>query len=85
MIRVAVKVQLKKEVLDPKGRALLKLLQKENSLVKDCRYGKYIEIHLKEKDSKKALQQADQIAKNILHNDLIETFELEILNYTDPV
>ena len=80
MIKVAVKVQLKKEVLDTRGRTLLKLLQTENPLVKECRYGKYIELHLEEKDSKKALQQADHIAKNILHNDLIETFELEILN-----
>ena len=35
---------------------------------------------LKEEDSEKALQQANQIAKNILHNDLIETFDLEVLN-----
>ena len=80
MIKVAVKVQLKKEVLDTRGRTLLKLLRKENPFVKECRYGKYIELHLEEKDSKKALQQADHIARNILHNDLIETFELEILN-----
>ena len=80
MIKVAVKIQLKEEVLDTRGRTLLKLMQKENCSVKECRYGKYIELHLKEKDSKKALQQADQIARNILHNDLIETFELEVLN-----
>ena len=80
MTKVAVKVQLKKEVLDTRGRSILKLLYKENSLVKECRYGKYIELHLEEKDSKKALEQVDQIAKNILHNDLIETYELEVLN-----
>ena len=80
MIKVAVKVQLKKEVLDTRGRALLKLIQKENTLVKECRYGKYIELHLKEKNSKKALEQANHIAKQILHNDLIETFDLEIIN-----
>ena len=80
MIKVAVKIQLKKEVLDTKGRALLKLLQKENPLVKECRYGKYIELHLEEEDSKKALEQAEEMAKNILHNDLIETFKLEVLN-----
>ena len=80
MKKVAVKIQLKEEVLDTRGRTLLKLMQKENFSVKECRYGKYIELHLAEKDSKKALQQANQIAKNILHNDLIESFELKILN-----
>ena len=80
MIKVAVKIQLKKEVLDTKGRALLKLLQKKNPLVKECRYGKYIELYLEEGDSKKALEQAEEMAKNILHNDLIETFNLEVLN-----
>lgn len=80
MKRVAVKVQLKKEVLDTKGRALLKLLQKDHPLVKECRFGKYIELGLEEKDSQKALEQANQIAKELLHNDLIENFELEILN-----
>ena len=80
MTKVAVKIQLKKEVLDTKGRTLLKLLQKDNPLVTECRYGKYIELCFNEKDPKKALEQADQLAKNILHNDLIETFELSALN-----
>ena len=79
MIKIAVKIQLKKEVLDTRGRAILKLLQKDKTLVKECRYGKYIELHIDEKDSKKALEQAHELAKNILHNDLIETFELELL------
>lgn len=80
MTKIAVKIQFKKEVLDTKGRTLLKFLQKENPMVQNCRYGKYIELDLKEKDSKKALKQAEQMAKNILHNDLIENFELEVLN-----
>ena len=57
----------------------MKLMQKKKFPVKECRYGKYIELQLEETDPKKALQQADQIAKSILHNDLIEDFELEIL------
>ena len=80
MIKIAVKVQLKKEVLDTKGRAILKLLQKENPLVKDCRYGKYIELAFEEKDSKKALKSAESMAKNILSHNLIENFELELIS-----
>jgi len=79
MIKVAVKIQLKKEVLDVKGRTLLKWLQKINPTVETCRYGKYIELHLKEKDPKKALEEARKMTQDILHNDLIETFELEVL------
>ena len=79
MIKVAVKVQLKKEVLDTRGRALLKLMQKEHPSIKDCFYGKYIELSIEEKDQKKALAQAKQIAQDLLCNDLIESFELEVL------
>ena len=80
MTKVLCKIFLKKEVLDSKGRTLLKLLQKEEDLVKECRYGKSIELHIDTKDSKKALEIAQRLAQNILHNELIETFELEILN-----
>ena len=80
MIKIAVKVQLKKEVLDTRGRAILKLLQKENPLVKDCRYGKYIELTFAEKDPKKALKSAESMAKNILSHSLIENFKLELIN-----
>ena len=80
MIKVACKILLKKEVLDTKGRTLLKLLQKEDSLVKDCRYGKYIELNINTEDSEQALKTAKTLAQKILHNDLIETFELEIIS-----
>lgn len=79
MIKIAVKIQLKKEVLDTRGRVLLKLIQKEHPSIKDCFYGKYIELSIEEKDQKTALTQAEQIAKDLLCNDLIETFELEVL------
>ena len=80
MIAFAVKVKLKEEILDVKGRAMLKLLQKESPLVQECRFGKYIEIVLDEKDLKKARRMAIQMAKEILHNDLIEDFELETIS-----
>ena len=78
-MKVGCKVLLKKEVLDTKGRAILKLLQREDSLVKDCRYGKYIELDIKAKNPQQALKQAKVLAQKILHNDLIEDFELEII------
>ena len=79
MIKVGCKILLKKEVLDTKGRTLLKLLKKEDSLVEDCRYGKYIELSIDTTDSQQALKKAKILAQKILHNDLIESFELELL------
>ena len=80
MIKIAVKVQLKQEVLDTRGRSILKRIQKDSSLVQECRYGKYIELSIEGKDSKEALSEAEKIAKNMLCNNLIENFELEVLN-----
>ena len=80
MIKVACKISLKKEVLDTKGRALLKLLNKEDSSVKNCSYGKYMVLDISTKDPKEALEKARGLAQKILHNDLIETFELEVIN-----
>jgi len=79
MIKIACKVKLKPEVLDTKGRAILKLLQKENPAVCEFNYGKYMELLIDEKDEKQALEQAKVLAKSILHNSLIENFELEVL------
>ena len=80
MLKVGCKILLKKEVLDTKGRSLLKLLQKEDSAVKACFYGKYIELNIDTKDTELALKKAKALAQKILHNDLIENFELEIIN-----
>ena len=79
MIKVGCKILLKKEVLDTKGRALLKLLRKEDSSLKNCAYGKYIELNIDTNNSQLALEKANLLAQKILHNDLIETFELEII------
>ena len=80
MIKVGCKILLKKEVLDTKGRAILKLLQKESAEIKNCFYGKYLELEIDTKDSQKALEKAKFLTQKILHNDLIESFELEIIS-----
>ena len=80
MIKVGCKILLKKEVLDTKGRALLKLLKKEDPSIQNCSYGKYMELNIDTQDSQQALKKAKRLAQNILHNELIETFELEIIN-----
>lgn len=79
-IKIGVKIQLKPEVLDTAGRAILKALQAEKLPVSDCQSGKYIVLHIEESDREKALQLAERTARGILHNDLTESFQLEVLS-----
>ena len=79
MITIGCKVKLKPEVLDTKGRALLKLIHRESDKVKELKYGKYMELDIDQKEESKALEEAKTLAQNLLHNPLIETFELEVL------
>ena len=79
MIKVAVKIQPRKEVLDSAGRAILSLLKSRKFPVSACRSGKYIELHIDETDEKRALNIAKKTAQDILHNSLVETFEMEII------
>ena len=78
MIKVAVKVKPRKEVLDSSGRAVLSLLKNSGLPVSACRVGKYVELHINETDKDKALKIAEAAAKDILHNSLVESFEIEI-------
>ena len=80
MIKIGVKIQYRPDVLDTQGRALLKLFENKKLNIKDCLYGKYIELHFDEKDETKALDMAKKVAKDILSNDLVETYKLEIIN-----
>ena len=82
MIKVAVRITPKPEVLDTAGRTLQSLLEDKKFPVTACSYGKYIELSLNVTDSKQALKQAKEIAESVLHNKLIETFELEIISQT---
>ena len=79
MIKIGVKIQIKKSVLDSEGRSLLKILESKDSRFKNCCYGKYLELHIQETDEKKALSLAQKEVENWLHNPLIEDFLLEII------
>ena len=85
MIKIGCKVMLKKEVLDTKGRAILKAVKKEDPDVKEIRCGRYIELDIDQKDSRQALKQAENLAQNILHNNLIESFHLEVLEESEAL
>ena len=73
-------IKPRKGVLDPQGRAVaenLRSLGFEN--VKDVKVGKYIEVYVDETDKEKAVEQAKQMAKKAIVNEIIEDFEFEVV------
>ena len=73
-------IKPRKGVLDPQGRAVaesLKSLGFDN--VKDVKVGKYIEVYVENTDKEKAIQQANEMAKKAIVNDLIEDYEIQVV------
>ena len=79
-MKALVYVTLKPSVLDPQGKAIhhsVELLGHTN--IGDIRQGKYFEIALDSAASEsEALQTAEQIAKNVLSNPIIEDYRVDI-------
>jgi phosphoribosylformylglycinamidine synthase len=70
---------LKNGVLDPQGKAIahaLGTLGFDN--VNDVRAGKVIELDLNETDADKALAQAEDMARKLLANGVIESFRVVV-------
>ncbi len=73
-------IKPRKGVLDPQGRAVaenLRSLGFEN--VKDVKVGKYIEVYVDETDREKAIEEAKEMAKKAIVNEIIEDYEFEIV------
>jgi len=73
-------IKPRKGVLDPQGRAVaenLKSLGFNN--VKDVKVGKYIEVYVEETDREKAIKEAKEMAKKAIVNDIIEDYEVEVV------
>ena len=78
MILVEVKILPKAEVLDVQGRAIADKLQRSGRPVEDCQYGKLIKLKIKAGSREEALKTAEETAKSVLCNSLVEDYELEI-------
>ncbi|WP_299226121.1 phosphoribosylformylglycinamidine synthase subunit PurS [Sulfurihydrogenibium sp.] len=73
-------IKPRKDVLDPQGRAVaesLKSLGFDN--VKDVKVGKYIEVYVDSTDKEKAIEEAKEMAKKAIVNDLIEDYEIQVV------
>ena len=78
-MKAIVTVMLKPGVLDPQGKAIGHALATLGfSGVGEVRAGKVIELDLKESDPARAHAQAEEMARRLLANAVIESFRVDI-------
>jgi phosphoribosylformylglycinamidine synthase len=78
-LKISATVTLKKEVLDPQGKAVNQTLKNMgyDSIV-NVRQGKYFDIELNENDKEKAKKIAEEICKKLLTNVVIEDYTIDL-------
>ncbi len=79
-MKIGVRIMPRNEVLDTQGRAVEKTLGHHDFKVRCCRVGRYVEIDLDESDERRGLDQAQKMTEFVLHNPLIERYELEVIH-----
>jgi phosphoribosylformylglycinamidine synthase len=78
-VKARVTVMPKAGVLDPQGKAIGHALETLGFAgVGEVRAGKVIELELAETDPAKAKQAAEEMARKLLANTVIESFRVEI-------
>ncbi len=78
-MKATVTVTLKPGVLDPQGRAIGQALKGLGFAgIGEVRAGKIIELELAETDPDAARAQAEEMAKKLLANTVIESFRVEL-------
>ncbi len=79
MFKARVYVTLKKDVLDPQGKAVKNsLISLGYDEVSDLRVGKYIEVTLNIENKEVATERVEEMCKNLLANTVIEDYQFEI-------
>lgn len=77
-MKIMVKVMPRKEVLDSQGRAVEETVKRMGYKLDQVRVGKCIELELGG-SKEEALAEAKKIAEKVLHNPLIETFDIQVM------
>ena len=79
-MKYSITVTLKKDVLDPQGKAVENTLKNMglNSL-KSVRQGKYFEIEVEEKNKEVADKEVTQMCEKLLANLIIEDYKINKL------
>ena len=78
-MKISATVTLKKDVLDPQGKAVnqtLKNMGYENII--NVRQGKYFEIEINEADKEKAKKIVEEISTKLLINIVIEDYKIHL-------
>ena len=76
---VQVKVMPLKELLDPQGKAVMSGLKNLGlPAVTDVRVGKNIQLQVEADSEEKAKQLAEEASKELLANEVMEYFEVEL-------
>jgi len=76
-LKVSIVVTLKKDVLDPQGKTIMKALKGMNfNNVNEVRQGKYFEIDIEEKNKKNAEDKAAEMCEKLLANLVIEDYKI---------
>jgi phosphoribosylformylglycinamidine synthase subunit PurS len=79
MAKARVYVTLKKSVFDPQGKAIHDALQSMGfAQVADVRQGKFFDIDLGTVEGEPARQAAEEIARRVLANPVIESWTVEV-------
>ena len=79
MPKARVYVTLKKSVFDPQGRTIHDaLVGLGYAGVKDVRQGKFFEVDLDGLPVEKARETAEEIARKVLSNPVIESYRVEV-------
>jgi phosphoribosylformylglycinamidine synthase PurS subunit len=77
--KARVYVTLKKSVFDPQGKTIHDALQSLGYKgVADVRQGKFFEVSLEGVSAAEAQKTAEEIARKVLSNPVIESFKVEV-------
>ena len=76
---VQIKVMPLKDLLDPQGKAVMGGLQNLGlNNVSDVRIGKHIDLQIEAENKEAALVTAEEAAKKLLANPVMEVFEITV-------
>ena len=79
-MKVRVQVMLRRDVLDPQGKAIGNALAAVGfGGIGEVRQGKLIELELSETDPARTREQVDAMCKQLLANPVIEDYSIEIM------
>ena len=80
-MRAQIKLSLKKDVLDPQGRAIKKALHQLGfSEISEVRQGKYFEVDIDDSLELMASKVVERMCQQLLANPVVETYSYELVD-----